>query len=136
VPPAANPTRGLREENHCRGKGVGARAAARVGGAEQRRARGRARSALRGLTCRSLFERSERSEFRGGPRDRAAQGSQVAARGLNAEVVRRSPRPHAFAHPALETNAEAHHAPFRRKRNMNHEIANVIASKTIASDEP
>jgi len=42
----------------------------------------RARSALQQLTCRRLFERSERSErseFGDGPRDRAAQGSRRAA---------------------------------------------------------
>jgi hypothetical protein len=41
--------------------------------AEKRRARGRARSAHQQLTCRRLFERSERSErseFGDGPRDR------------------------------------------------------------------
>ncbi len=54
-----------------------------VCGAEQRSVQGRARSALRGqLTCRILFERSERSErseLCGTPSRRAAQGSRCAA---------------------------------------------------------
>jgi hypothetical protein len=58
----------------------------------------RARSALRELTCRRLFERSERSErseFGDGPRDRAAQGSLSEAK--TAEVKRSSLPGHAFA---------------------------------------
>ena len=53
-----------------------------VCGAEQRSLEGGARSALRGLTCRILFERSERSErseLCGTPSRRAAQGSRCAA---------------------------------------------------------
>ena len=53
-----------------------------VCGAEQRRLQGGARSALRQHICRSLFERSERSErseFCGTPCRRAAQGSRRAA---------------------------------------------------------
>jgi hypothetical protein len=60
----------------------------------------RARSALRELTCRRLFERSERSErseFGDGPRDRAAQGSLSAAK--TAAVKRSSLPGHAFAGP-------------------------------------
>jgi len=56
--------------------------AARLWSAEKRRARGRARNALRELTCRRLFERSERSErseFGDRPRDRASQGSRRVA---------------------------------------------------------
>ena len=59
-------------------KGACGQAGVRLWGAEQHRACGRARSALRYLTCRRLFERSERSErseFGDRPRDRAAQGS-------------------------------------------------------------
>jgi hypothetical protein len=53
-----------------------------VRGAEHRSFQGGARSALRALTCRSMFERSERSErseFCGTPWKRAAQGSRSAA---------------------------------------------------------
>jgi len=60
----------------------------------------RARSALRELTCRRLFERSERSErseFGDGPRDRAAQGSLSEAK--TAEVKRSSLPGRAFASP-------------------------------------
>ena len=60
----------------------------------------RARSALRRLTCRRLFERSERSErseFGDGPRDRAPEGSRSVA--TTAEVKRSSPPGHAFAAP-------------------------------------
>ena len=55
-------------------------------------------SALRDLTCRRLFERSERSErseFGDGPRDRAPQGSRPA--GPTAEPKRRSLSPGALA---------------------------------------
>jgi hypothetical protein len=61
----------------------------------------RARSALRQLTCRRLFEgseRSERSELGDGPRDRAAQGSRSEAQA--AEPKRSSLPGHAFAAPA------------------------------------
>ena len=57
--------------------------AATLCGAEERRARGRARAARASSSDSSrLFERSERSErseFRDGPRDRAPQGSRPAA---------------------------------------------------------
>jgi hypothetical protein len=59
-----------------------------------------ARSAHRQLTCRRLFERSERSEqseFGDGPRDRAAQGSRSEAQA--AEPKRSSLPGHAFAAP-------------------------------------
>ncbi|MDO9075384.1 MAG: hypothetical protein Q7U73_19200, partial [Rubrivivax sp.] len=46
-----------------------------VCGAEQRSLEGGERSELRELTCRILFERSERSELCGTPSRRAAQGS-------------------------------------------------------------
>jgi len=60
----------------------------------------RARSAHQQLTCRRLFERSERSErseFGDGPRDRAAQGSLSAAK--TAEAKRSSLPGRAFAAP-------------------------------------
>ena len=63
-------------------KGASGQVVARLWCAEKRRARGRARSALRRLTCRRLFERSERSErseLGDRPRDRASQGSRSAA---------------------------------------------------------
>jgi len=72
-------------------KGAPGQAAQRLGGAEHRRACGRARSAHPQLTCRRLFERSERSErseFGDRPRDREAQGSRRAA--ATAEVKRSS----------------------------------------------
>ena len=72
-------------------KGAPGQAAQRLGGAEHRRACGRARSAHPQLTCRRLSERSERSErseFGDGPRDREAQGSRRAA--ATAEVKRSS----------------------------------------------
>jgi hypothetical protein len=62
----------------------------------------RARSALRQLTCRRLFERSERSErseLGDGPRDRAAQGSRSEAK--TAEPKRSSLPGHAFAAPTF-----------------------------------
>jgi len=75
----------------------------------------RARSALRQLTCRRLFERSERSErseFGDGPGDRAAQGSLSAAK--TAEAKRSSLPGHAFAETSelLAQNARA--VPERR----------------------
>jgi len=72
-------------------KGAPGQAAQRLGGAEHRRACGRARSAHQQLTCRRLSERSERSErseFGDRPRDREAQGSRRAA--ATAEVKRSS----------------------------------------------
>jgi len=61
---------------------VGCAPAATLRGAEQRRAHGRARAARASTSdSRRLFERSERSErseFRRGPCDRAAQGSRPA----------------------------------------------------------
>ena len=67
----------------------------------------RARSALRELTCRRLFERSERSErseFGDGPRDRAAQGSRSAAE--TAEVKRSRLPGRAFAAQTIAFKAE------------------------------
>ncbi len=51
----------------------------------------RARSAPRRLTCRRLFERrerSERSEFGDGPRDRAPEGSRSASGDRRSEALR------------------------------------------------
>jgi hypothetical protein len=75
-----------------------------VCGAEQRSLKGGARSALRKLTCRILFERSERSErseLCGTPFRRAAQGSRCAAPTDTAcaSAGHRLPR-RAKAHPA------------------------------------
>jgi len=71
------------EKHGGAGKVVGGCAtAATLCGAEERRARGRARAARASSSDSSrLFERSERSErseFRDGPRDRAPQGSRPA----------------------------------------------------------
>ena len=76
-------------------KGAPGQDAQRLVGAEHRRACGRARSAHPQLTCRRLFERSERSErseFGDRPRDREAQGSRRRAHGPSptAEVKRSS----------------------------------------------
>ena len=60
----------------------------------------RARSALRRLTCRRLFERSERSErseFGDRPRTRAAQRSRRDA--ATAPATRSGPPARAFAAP-------------------------------------
>ena len=70
-------------DDACRGgagkAGGGCATAATLCGAEERRARGRARAARASSSDSSrLFERSdrrERSEFRDGPRDRVPQGS-------------------------------------------------------------
>jgi len=80
----------------CKG-GLGL-AAARTRGAEKRRARGLARSAIRKLTHRGcLSAESEANEASSamGPRDRASQGSRRAA--PTAEHKRRSQGKHAFA---------------------------------------
>jgi hypothetical protein len=47
-----------------------------------------------------------------------------------------NPRPGPLREREREREEDSSQAPFRRKRNMNHEIANVIASSTIASEEP
>jgi hypothetical protein len=70
-----------------------------------------ARSALRQLTCRRLFEgseRSERSELGDGPRDRAAQGSRSEAQA--AEPKRSSLPGRAFAAPTFANNAQTNRA--------------------------
>ena len=64
----------------------------------------RARSALRRLTWRILFERSERSErseLCAGPWTRAPQGSRRAA--TTASVARRAPPAHPLAATAART---------------------------------
>jgi hypothetical protein len=77
-----------------------------------------ARSADQPLTCRRLFERSERSErseFGGGPQDRAAQGSQSEAQTAPAKRCGLSER--AFAAPTLKrTN---HHSPPKPARSQS-----------------
>jgi hypothetical protein len=81
----------------------------------------RARSALRQLTCRRLFERSERSErseFGDGPRDRAAQGSRRAA--TTAEAKRSSLPGHAFAAPTDAGLREHQLSPSGRKHPHPH----------------
>ena len=73
------------------GKAAGGAWAGRIGAAEKRRVPGRARSALRILTCGRLFERSERSErseFGHRPGTRASQGTRSEAKGKPSE-----PRP-------------------------------------------
>ena len=67
--------------------------AGRIGAAEKRRVPGRARSALRALTGRILFERSEhseRSELCDRPQDRAPQGTRREAEGQHSERWRRT----------------------------------------------
>ena len=83
-------------------KAVGGRRAQRLCGDEKRRAGVGARSALRGLTCRSLFERSERSErseFCGATPARASQCSRRAA--PTAAAKRSTPPAHGFARAEL-----------------------------------
>ena len=82
----AAPTRGVRRECHHRGRQSRGRVCvgSDICGAEQRRARGRARQRASCSDSPRLFERNDRrewSEFLGGPRDRAAQGTPRAARG-------------------------------------------------------
>ena len=79
-------------------KAVGGRRAQRLCGDEKRRAGVGARSALRELTRRSLFERSERSErseFCGATPARASQCSRRAA--PTAAAKRSTPPAHGFA---------------------------------------
>ena len=72
----------LQRIRRCLGKGACGQAAARLRGAEKRRARGRARSALRLLTRRSCLNAANEVSavsFATGPRDRASQGSRSEA---------------------------------------------------------
>ena len=84
----------------------------------------RARSAHQQLTCRRLFERSERSErseFGDGPRDRAAQGSRRAA--PTAEAKRSSLPGRDFAAPAAaRKSARRTAATGRKPTHVHHSI--------------
>jgi hypothetical protein len=96
APPAAQAPGSQCTGAVCAGlhKAAAGQAPARVCGAEKRRIRGRARSALRELTCRFLFERSERSE-----RSELSDGHEFEHR--RAGVAQRSPpHPRAGACPA------------------------------------
>ena len=80
----------------------------------------RARSAHQQLTCRRLFERSERSErseFGDGPRDRAAQGSLSEAK--TAEAKRSSLPGCAFAAPTAARKSALRTAATGRKQTPN-----------------
>jgi hypothetical protein len=101
VSPRRAPPAAQAPESQCPGavcqrfhKAAAGQAPARVCGAEDRRIRGRARSALRELTCRFLFERSERSE-----RSELSDGHESENR-RGAEAKRRPPHPRAGACPA------------------------------------
>jgi len=83
-----------------------------VCGAEQRSLEGGERSELRELTCRILFERSERSErseLCGNPSRRAAQGSLSEARAatVGATAGHRLPRPAQDFERRQQTKAKA-----------------------------
>jgi len=93
----------------------------------------RARSAHQQLTCRRLFERSERSvrsEFGDGPRDRAAQGSLSAAK--TAEAKRSSLPGRAFAAPAAARKSALQTAASGREQTPNF-IATFHASRQARS---
>jgi hypothetical protein len=75
-------------------KAAAGQAPARVCGAEKRRIRGRARSALRALTCRCMFERNDRREW-----SEFSDGHESEHRRA-AEAKRRPPHPRAGACPA------------------------------------
>ncbi len=71
----------------------GGAALGRLCAAEERRACGRAQSALRQLTRRPLSERSEQSEgseLGDGPQDRVPQGTRSVAKGQHSEPRRRT----------------------------------------------
>jgi len=83
-------------------KGATGQAAARLRGAEERRARGRARQRASSSISARLFERSERSErseLRDAPRARVPQGSRRAA--PTASLKRCGLPGRAFAAPTL-----------------------------------
>ena len=86
---------GVEHSDSGPGKAAGGAWAGRIGAAEKRRVPGRARSALRALTCGRLFERSERSEFGHRPGTRASQGTRSEAKGKPSE-----PRPGPARHLA------------------------------------
>ncbi len=90
--------RSARNGRRCKGAWGQAMQRAHSEGAEKRRARGRARSAIFVVCSSQLSERSERSEhseFCDGPRDRASQGRRSAAE--TASVKRHGLSPRAFA---------------------------------------
>jgi len=83
--------------------------AARTRGAEKRRARGLARSAIRKLThrgCLSVESEANEASSAMGPRDRASQGSRREA--PTAEHKRRSQAKHAFAWGPSKQASEKH----------------------------
>jgi hypothetical protein len=112
APPAAQARRSQSIAAVCSRfhKAAAGQAPARVCGAEHRRVRGRARSALRALTCRCMFERSEQSE-----RSEFSDGHESEKRRA-AEAQRRPPHPCAGACPAAAlprkppTADSVHHA--------------------------
>jgi hypothetical protein len=134
------PTRGVRcWRQPLVDEGAGARAAGRVGGVEQRRARGRTRAARASSSDSprvSSAATKERSEFLGGPRDRAAQSSQPRAARLTAEVAPRSPRPRAFAtrrSARTRTRTPSHHlARIERVRSPSPTKLMVRTARKIA----
>jgi hypothetical protein len=113
VPPAALPSGSqcLGEVRQPRHKAAAGQAPARICGAEDRRIRGRARSAPREHSCRCMFERSERSErseFSDGPEseNRRAAGAK-----------RRPPHLRAGACPAVALPRQPmhkHHEHWRK----------------------
>ena len=108
APAATTTSSGLRGEHHrWFSKGAPGQAEARLGGAEKRRARGRARSAHRLLTrrgCLNAATAGSEVSSATGPRDRASQGSRCAA--PTAEAKRRSLPGRAFAAPPKTRTAD------------------------------
>ncbi len=108
VPPAAKATmRGVpaNDKPRCIGKGAGGQPAARLCAAEKRRARGRARSALRELTrrvCPSAVSAANVASYATGPRDRASQGT-LAQRGQATKRCRRPARAFARADARMQS---------------------------------
>ena len=112
------------------------RVAARVCGAEKRMARGRARSALRGLTrriCPSAANEVSVASYAAGRETEHRRA--VGATAPTAEASRRRPSATAFAAPTQRQRTGANHC-FLRNRNMNQEIAIVMTSSTTASEAP
>ena len=97
--PPRQPPSWLRDETHCRlSEGACGQAAARVGGAEKRRARGRARSALRHLTRRSCLSAvSEANVASSAAGHETEHRREVGAAAPTAEVSRRGLPARAFA---------------------------------------
>ena len=103
----------LQRKPRCIGKGAGGQPAARLCAAEKRRARGRARSALRDLTrriCPSAVSAANVASYATGPRDRASQGT-LAQRGQATKRCRLPAR--AFA------RADARHAEARQRTHAS-----------------